>query len=89
MGLGNNLGTVIHNLPDSDFENFVYYRVYASGDTEVTINEDLPVLIREGIVLDIAIVTIEANTPSDVFLIGSPRPYKLVDPFNIKTGIKI
>ena len=79
MGLISNLKSIIHNSQDADFENYIYTKVYASTNANVTINST-PILLVAGVVLDIRVnnITPDAN----VFLIGVNN--SVIFPDNVK-----
>ena len=87
MGLNNNLGTLVHRLDNADFTANVYFKAYASVDTTVVIN-GTSMLLKAGVVLEnVVFTTLTSAAPTNVTLIGDPKPYNSKLPFNINTGI--
>ena len=82
MGIVNNQPSVIHLLSEADFSANTYFKVFALVNTSVTIN-------GTGMVLDIAMTTITAATAAHIVVMGTPKPYSSVQPYNVINGVPI
>lgn len=69
MALFNNLPTKIHETPNADTKNYIYYKVYSSVDATININ-GTSVPMKVGTVLDIGINKI--GSVSGIYVMGSP-----------------
>jgi|TARA_B110000259_G_C14011609_1_gene399808 hypothetical protein len=89
MGIVNNQPSVIHLLSEADFSANTYFKVFALTAEAVTINGTATFTLATGIVLDIAMRTITAGTAANIVVMGTPKPYDSVKPYNVINGVPI
>mgnify|MGYP003633139730 FL=1 len=89
MGIVNNQPSVIHLLSEADFSANTYFKVFALVNTSVTINGTATFTLETGMVLDIAMTTITAATAANIVVMGTPKPYSSVQPYNVINGVPI
>jgi hypothetical protein len=89
MGIVNNQPSVIHLLSEANFSANTYFQVFALTNTSVTINGTATFVLETGMVLDIAMTTITAATAANIVVMGTPKPYDSVKPYNVMNGVPI
>lgn len=89
MGIVNNKPSVIHLLSEANFSANTYFNVFALVNTSVTINDTATFTLETGMVLDIAMTSISAATASNIVVMGTPKPYDSVQPYNVINGVPI
>lgn len=83
----NPVNTLVHRLDSANFSANTYSSIYTSSNTDVIINSGQTMTLVAGVIMDIGIRTVSAASQTTVFVVGSPKPYNSVRPFDLNSGM--
>lgn len=83
----NPTNTITDRLDRANFSANTYSAIYASSNTDVIINSGQTMTLLAGVKLDVGVRSLSASSQTTVFVMGNPKPYNSVRPFDLNTGM--
>ena len=87
MGLNNCAGTLLHRLDNADFSKYVYFSINATGAATVTVNGGDPMPLIAGSEIHMVINDITSTADTNIFLVGTIKPFAATGSFDVRTGL--